>query len=70
MRTGYRTCFHTYDEKKGASCYNMKADDITIHTKMAVEVVEFCCLLLYQKEETNESTKILIVFNLEVLITA
>ena len=27
--------------------YNNKADIITIYTKMAVEVVEFCCLLLY-----------------------
>ena len=34
---------------------------------MAVEVVEFCRLL---KGRTNELTKILIVFNLEVLITA
>ena len=30
--------------------YNMRAD-ITIYKKMAVEVVEFCCLLLYYKEE-------------------
>ena len=27
--------------------YNMRADDITIYTKMPVKVVEFCCLLLY-----------------------
>ena len=39
-------------------------------TKMAVEVVEFCCFLFYQKRRTNELAKILIVFNLEVLLTA
>ena len=33
------------------SIYNRRADNITIYTKMAVEVVEFCCLLLYKKEE-------------------
>ena len=27
--------------------YNISAYDITIYTRMAVEVVEFCCLLLY-----------------------
>ena len=41
---------------------------------MAVEVVEFCCLLaelgLGLEGRTNELMKILIVFNLEVLNTA
>ena len=27
--------------------YNTRAGNITIYTKMAVEVVKFCCLLLY-----------------------
>ena len=27
--------------------YHRRVDNITIYTKMAVEVVEFCCLLLY-----------------------
>ena len=31
--------------------YNMRADNITIYTKMEVEIVEFFCLLLYQKEK-------------------
>ena len=44
--------------------YNDREDDINIYAKMAVEVVEFCC------QRTNELTKIFIVFNLEVLITA
>ena len=48
--------------------YNKREDNITIYTEMAVEVVEFCCLLL--KGRSNESTKILIAFNLEVLSTA
>ena len=29
------------------STYKMRTDYITIYTKKAVEVVEFCCLLLY-----------------------
>ena len=29
------------------SMYDTRADDITIYTKMAVEIAEFCCLLLY-----------------------
>ena len=27
--------------------YNRRADNITTYTKMAVEVEDFCCLLLY-----------------------
>ena len=34
-------------EKFGQHDYNARADNITIYTKMSVEVVEFCCLLLY-----------------------
>ena len=37
---------HIQIYKKGYS-YNMRADNIIIYTKMAAEVVEFCCLLLY-----------------------
>ena len=41
----------------------------TIYTKMAVSVDESLLPLVILKGRTNELTKILIVFNLEVLLT-
>ena len=42
----------------------MTANNITIYTEIAVEVVEFCYLLLYLKEENEMmEARILISFN-------
>ena len=53
-----------------ANYYNTRADNITIYTKMAVWGCWVLLPRVISKGRTNELTKILIVFNLEVLITA
>ena len=48
----------------------MRVDNITIYTKMTVESCRVMLPLVILKGRTNELTKILIVFNLEVSLTA
>ena len=43
----YKSILDLDELKSVYAAYNMRSGNITIYTKMAVEVVEFCSLMLY-----------------------
>ena len=66
----YRVKFKKIKKNIQVSSHNMRADNITIYTRNGSWGCRILLPLVISQGRTNELMKILIVFNLEVLLTA